>query len=204
MGKRDGKIIVSVHCDTVWNAASVKLVRRKKRRYYYGNLDNIVCVAEVLRSVMPRVHDRRIKFYFTNKEETTMEGAEWVMRREGRALYIVVDITVAARKSDMNIEWPYHVDRPTVKRVFGKIPRLKVSFKTSHADETMVYGKKFPSFSLNLPVDGHVHGRSQVSFWKARRFGRAVAEVLRRARRHYSEICIFPPKKSAGHTKVRS
>ncbi|MFH0817759.1 MAG: hypothetical protein V1909_03945 [Candidatus Micrarchaeota archaeon] len=189
MPKKDGKIIITVHCDTVWNAASIKLLRRKKRRHYFGNLDNIICVAEVLRSVMPRVRDRRTKFYFTGAEETSMAGAKAVMKREGKALYIPIDLTTAARKADINVEWPYNVNKAELRRVLGKIPRLKVSFKTGHIDETAIYGKKYPTFSLNLPVDGHMHGRTQVSFWKARRFGRAVAEILNRVRKNYIGIC---------------
>ena len=189
MPKNDGKIVVSVHCDTVWDAASVKLLRRNKRRHYYGNLDNLVCVAEVLRSVMPRVRDRRVKFYFTGAEETTMSGARAVMKREGKALYIPIDLTAAARKSDVNVEWPHNVNRIKLKMVLARIPKLKVSFKTGHVDETAVYGKRYPTFSLNLPVDGHLHGRSQLSFWKARRFGRAVAEILGRVRKNYDAIC---------------
>jgi hypothetical protein len=194
MAKKDGKIVITVHSDLVWKAAAVRLVRRKRRRYYHGNLDNVVCVAEVLRSVMPRVKDRRIKFYFTSGEESTMIGAKTVMQREGEALYIPIDVTTTARKADVNIEWPHHVDKKGLKRALGKIPKLKVGFKTGHVDETMIFGKKYPTFSMNLPVDGRVHGRAQVSFWKARRFGRAAAEILRRIRKNYDSICVFEKK----------
>jgi hypothetical protein len=194
MVKNDGKIIVTVHSDLVWKAASVRLVTRKRRRYYCGNLDNVVCVAEVLRSVMPRVKDRRTKFYFTSEEESTMEGAKAVMKREGSALYIPIDVTTASRRSDVNIEWLQHVDKRELKKALGKIPKLKVGFKTGHLDETMIFGKKYPTFSMNLPVDGRVHGKAQVSFWKARRFGRAVAEILRRIRKNYDSICVFEKK----------
>jgi hypothetical protein len=191
MGKNDGKIIVSVHCDVIWKAARVKLLRKNRRRYYYGNLDNVVCVAEVLRSVMPRVKDRRVKFYFTNSEETDMRGAKAVMHRQGRALYIPVDVTHACKNSDVNVEWTQHVNKKVLKKVLGHIPKLKVGFRTGHHDETKIYGMKYPTFSLNLPLEGEVHGKSKVSFWKARRFGRAVAEILRRVRRNYDKICEF-------------
>lgn len=191
MAKNQGKIVVTVHCDTVWMAASVRLLRRRKRRYYSGNLDNIVCVAEVLRSVMPRVRDRRVKFYFTGEEETTMAGAKAVMKREGKALYIPIDLTTAARKSDVNVEWIHNVDRRALKKALWRIPRLKVGFKTGHIDETAVYRKAHPTFSLNLPIEGHMHGKSRVSFWKARRFGRAVAEILKMVRKNYDSICVF-------------
>ncbi len=194
MVKNDGKIIVTVHSDLVWKAAAVRLVWRKRRRYYYGNLDNVVCVAEVLRSVMPRVKDRRTKFYFTSEEESTMEGAKSVMKREGKALYIPIDVTTAARKADVNMEWLQHVDKRELKKALGKIPKLKIGFKTGHVDETMIFGKKYPTFSMNLPVDGRVHGRAKVSFWKARRFGRAAAEILRRIRKNYDSICVFEKK----------
>jgi hypothetical protein len=190
MPRNDGKIIITTHCDVVWKAASVRLIRKKNRRHYYGNLDNLVCVAEVLRSVMPRVKDRRIKFYFTTEEETTMKGAKAVMKREGRALYIPIDVTTASRKSDINVEWLHNVDRKELKAALGRIPKLKVGFKTGHPDETMIYGKKYPAFSLNLPIEGHMHGKSRLSFWKARRFGRAVAEILRRIRLNYDKICM--------------
>lgn len=189
VGRNDGKIIVTVHTDTVWKAAGIKLLRKKRRRYYFGNLDNVVCVAEVLRSVMPRVKDRKAKFYFTTKEETTMDGARAVMRREGRALYIPIDVTHASVKSDVNIEWLYNVNKKALKAAVESIPKKKISFKTGHADETRVYGRKYPTFSLNLPLEGHIHGKARVSFWKARRFGRAVAEILRRVRRNYDAIC---------------
>jgi hypothetical protein len=193
MRKNDGKIIVSVHCDVIWKAARIKLLRKERRRLYYGNLDNIVCVAEVLRSVMPRTRDRRVKFYFTNGEETTMCGAKGVMHREGRALYIPVDVTSASRKADVNVEWPYNVDQKALKKALN-IPKVKVAHKNGHCDETMIYGKKYPTFSLNLPIDGKVHGKATVSFWKARRFGRAVAEILRRVRKNYDKICVFRKK----------
>ncbi len=195
MAKNDGKIVVSAHCDLIWGAASVKLLRKKKRRYYCGNLDNVVCVAEVLRSVMPRVKDRRVRFYFTTGEETTMSGARTVMKREGGALYIPIDITNAARKSDVNVEWMRNVDKKALRKVLRRIPRLKVGFKTGHVDETHVYGARNPTFSLNLPVEGHMHGISYVSFWKARRFGRAVAEILRRIRKNYDHICAVKKRK---------
>ncbi|NYZ76821.1 hypothetical protein H0O02_00735 [Candidatus Micrarchaeota archaeon] len=190
MAKNAGKIIVTVHSDIVWKAASVRLVRRRRRKLYSGNLDNVVCVAEVLRSVMPRVKDRHTKFYFTGGEETTMSGAKAVMKREGRALYIPIDVTNASRKSDINIEWPHNIDRKALKKMLGGIPRLKVGFKTGHEDETHVFGKKYPAFSLNLPVEGHMHGRSRIPFLKARRFGRAVAEILRGVRLNYDKICM--------------
>ena len=193
--KNDGKIIVSVHCDVVWKAAKIKLLRKERKRLYYGNLDNIVCVAEVLRSVMPRVKDRRTKFYFTNGEETTMYGAKAVMHREGRALYIPIDVTTANKSADVNIEWVHNIDRRELKRALGYLPRLKVGFRNGHHDETLIYGKKYPSFSLNLPIDGKVHGKSKVSFWKVRRFGRAVAEILRRLRRNYDIICAFQKRR---------
>ena len=191
MAKNQGKIVVTVHCDTVWKAAGVRLLRKRKRRYYSGNLDNIVCVAEVLRSVMPRVSDRKVRFYFTGEEETTMSGAKAVMKREGRALYIPIDLTTAAKKSDVNVEWIQNVDKKALKTALRRIPRLKVGFKTGHIDETAVYGKAHPTFSLNLPIEGNMHGKSRVSFWKARRFGRAVAEILKRIRKDYDAICIF-------------
>ncbi len=193
--KNDGKIIVSVHCDVVWKAAKIKLLRKERKRLYYGNLDNIICVAEVLRSVMPRVKDRRTKFYFTNGEETTMYGAKAVMHREGRALYIPVDVTTASKTADVNIEWIHNMDKRELKKALGYLPKLKVGFRNGHHDETLVYGKKYPSFSLNLPIEGEVHGKSKVSFWKARRFGRAVAEILRRMRKNYDSVCQFEKKK---------
>ncbi len=197
MVKNQGKIIVTVHCDLVWKAAGVRLVWKRKRRYYNGNLDNVVCVAEVLRSVMPRTSDRRTKFYFTSEEETTMNGAKAVMKREGKALYIPIDVTHAAKKSDVNIEWMQNVDKRALKRALGRIPRTKIGYKTGHIDETAIYGKSNPTFSLNLPVEGNMHGKSQVSFWKARRFGRAVAEILRRIRRNYDSICMLEKKRAA-------
>ncbi len=189
--KNDGKIIVSVHCDVVWKAAKIKLLRKERKRLYYGNLDNIVCVAEVLRSVMPRIKDRRTKFYFTNGEETSMYGAKAVMHREGRALYIPVDVTNASKKADVNIEWVHNMDKRKLKKALGYLPKLKVGFRNGHHDETLIYGKKYPAFSLNLPIEGEVHGKSKVSFWKARRFGRAVAEILRRMRKNYDSVCQF-------------
>ena len=190
MARNDGKIIVSVHCDVIWKAARIKLLRKERKRLYYGNLDNIVCVAEVLRSVMPRVKDRRTKFYFTNGEETTMAGAKAVMHREGKALYIPVDVTNASRNADVNVEWAQNVDKKALKKALA-VPKLKVGFRNGHHDETMIYGKKYPTFSLNIPLEGKVHAKSKVSFWKARRFGRAVAEILKRVRKNYDEICIF-------------
>lgn len=194
MERNGGKIIITVHCDLVWKAARVKLDRRKGRRHYYGNLDNVVCVAEVFRSVMPRVPDRRIKFYFTTAEETTMAGARAVMRREGRALYVPIDVTTASRNSDVNVEWTHNVDKKALKAALGRIPRLKIGYRNGHHDETMVFGQKYPTFSLNLPIRGHVHGQTKVSFWKARRFGRAVAEILHVVRRNYDKICVFRKK----------
>ena len=191
--KNDGKIIVTVHCDIIWKAAKIKLLRKERKRLYYGNLDNLVCVAEVLRSVMPRVRDRRTKFYFTNGEETTMIGAKAVMHREGKALYIPVDVTGASRKADVNVEWPSNVDKRALKKAHA-IPKVKVTCKNGREDETLVYGKKYPTFSLNLPIEGKVHGKSKVSFWKARRFGRGVAEILRRMRKNYDSICRFKAK----------
>ncbi|MEM3555592.1 MAG: M28 family peptidase [Candidatus Micrarchaeia archaeon] len=187
----DGKIIVSVHCDVIWQAAHVKFVRRRGRRYYEGNLDNVVCVAAVLRSVMPRVRDRKVKFYFTNAEETTMKGARKVMRREGKALYVVVDVTQAARSSDVNIEWMQHINRKALKKVLTRIPNLKVGFKTGHPDETAIYGTKYPTFSITLPLQGNMHGKSKVSFWKVKRFGLSLVEILRRIRMNYDRICEF-------------
>lgn len=187
----DGKIIVSVHCDVIWQAAHVKFVRRRRRRYYEGNLDNVVCVAAVLRSVMPRVRDRKVKFYFTNAEETTMRGARKVMRREGRALYIPIDVTQAARNSDLNVEWMQHVNKKELRRALGRIPNLKVGFKTGHVDETKVYGMKYPTFSLTLPIQGNIHGYSKVSFWKVKRFGLALVEILKKVRMNYDRICEF-------------
>ena len=195
MGKNDGKIIVSVHSDVIWNAASVKIHRHRRRRYFYGNLDNVVCVAEVLRSVMLRVHDRHLKFNFTTGEETNMIGARKVMKREGRALYIPIDVTNASLKSDVNVEWPHNVNKKALKETLARIRKCKIGFKTGHLDETAVYGTKFPAFSLNLPVEGHMHGRSRVYFWKARRFGRAVAEILHRVRLNYDRICEWPRAK---------
>jgi len=187
----DGKIIVSVHCDVVWEAAAVRFIRRRRRRYYQGNLDNVVCVAAVLRSVMPRVRDSRIKFYFTNAEETNMKGAKKVMRREGRALYIPIDVTQASRKSDVNVEWMHNVNNRVLKKVLGRIPKLKVGFKTGHPDETRVYGMKYPTFSLTIPLEGNMHGKSRVSFWKVKRFGLALVEILKRIRMNYDKICEF-------------
>jgi len=187
----DGKIIVSVHCDVIWKAARVKFFRNKRKRYFTGNLDNVICVGAILRSVIPRVRDRKTKFYFTNGEETNMEGAKKVMRREGKALYIAIDVTQAARKSDVNVEWPQNVNKKELRRVLGRIPKLKVGFKTGHPDETMIYGKKYPTFSLNIPLEGNMHGRSHVSFWKVKRFGLSVVEILRRIRMNYDKICEF-------------
>jgi hypothetical protein len=187
----DGKIIVSVHCDVVWNAAHVKFFRRKGRRYYDGNLDNVICVGAVLRSVIPRVKDRKTKFYFTNGEETNMEGAKKVMRREGKALYIAIDVTQAAKKSDVNVEWPQNVNKKELRRVLGRIPKLKIGFKTGHPDETMIYGKKYPTFSLNIPLEGNMHGHSRVSFWKVKHFGLSLVEILHRIRMNYDKICEF-------------
>jgi len=197
MAKNSGKIIVTTHCDVVWKAAKIKLLRKERKRLYYGNLDNIVCVAEVLRSVMPRIKDRRTKFYFTNGEETTMIGAKAVMHREGKALYIPIDVTTSSKKCDVNIEWIHNLDKKELKRALGYLPKLKVGFRNGHHDETMIFGKKYPTFSLNLPIDGKVHGKSKVSFWKARRFGRAVAEILRRVRRNYDSICTSKTRKKA-------
>jgi len=185
----DGKIIVSTHCDVIWKAARVKFFRKKGRRYFSGNLDNVVCVGAVLRSVIPRVKDKKIKFYFTNGEEIDMEGAKKVMRREGRALYIAIDVTQAAKKSDVNVEWPQNVNKRELRKVLGRIPNLKVGFKTGHPDETKVYGKRYPTFSLNLPIKGNIHGKSRVSFWKVKRFGLAIVEILRRVRKNYDKIC---------------
>jgi|SRR5271157_2621467 len=187
----EGKIIVSVHCDVVWHAAHVKFIRRRGRRYYVGNLDNVICVGSVLRSVIPRVKDRRVKFYFTNGEETDMAGAKKVMRREGKALYIAIDVTQAAIKSDVNVEWPQNVNKRELRKVLGRIPKLKVGFKTGHMDETHVYGKKYPTFSLNVPIEGNMHGKSRVSFWKVKRFGLTLVEILRRIRMNYDRICEF-------------
>ncbi|QLJ53251.1 MAG: hypothetical protein Sv326_1076 [Candidatus Fermentimicrarchaeum limneticum] len=187
----DGKIIISVHCDVIWNAAHVKFVRKRRRRYYEGNLDNVVCVGAVLRSVMPRVRDRRVKFYFTNAEETNMLGAKKVMRREGRALYIPIDVTQASRNSDVNVEWMQHLNKKVLKKVLGRIPKLKVGFKTGHPDETRIYGTKYPTFSLTLPLKGRMHGKSRVSFWKVKRFGLSIVEILRRIRMNYDKICEF-------------
>jgi hypothetical protein len=187
----DGKIILSIHCDVIWNAAHVRFIRRRRRRYYEGNLDNVVCVGAVLRSVMPRVRDRRVKFYFTNAEETNMLGAKKVMRREGRALYIPIDVTQASRKSDANVEWTHNVNKKVLRKVLGRIPNLKVGFKTGHPDETRIYGAKYPTFSLTLPLQGNMHGKSRVSFWKVKRFGLALVEILRRIRMNYDKICEF-------------
>jgi len=193
-GKKPGKIIITTHCDVIWKAARIKLLRKGRKRLYYGNLDNIVCVAEVLRSVMPRVKDRATKFYFTNGEETTMSGAKAVMHREGRALYIPIDVTSASRKADVNIEWPYNIDKKALQKALT-IPKLKIGYRTGHLDETMIYGKKYPAFSLNIPIEGTMHGKSRLSFWKARRFGRAVAEILGRVRKNYDAICKFEKRK---------
>lgn len=198
MRRNHGKIIVSVHCDVVWKAAKIKLLRKERKRIYYGNLDNIVCVAEVLRSVMPRIRDRRTKFYFTNGEETTMYGAKAVMHREGRALYIPIDVTTASPRADINVEWPYNIDMKALKKALGYLPKMKVGYRSGHHDETMVYGKRYPSFSLNLPIEGKVHGKSKATFWKVRRFGRAVAEILRRVRRNYDAVCVFPARRRKG------
>jgi len=192
--KPPGKIIITAHCDVIWKAARIKLLRHDRKRLYYGHLDNLVCVAEVLRSVMPRVKDRRVKFYFTNGEETTMYGAKAVMHREGRALYIPVDVTNASSKMDVNIEWIYNMNKKALKKSLA-LPKLKVGWRNGHHDETLIYGKKYPCFSINLPLEGPVHGKSRVSFWKARRFGRAVAEILRRVRRDYDEICQFQKRR---------
>ena len=202
-GKRNGgKIIVTAHCDFVWKAARVKLLRKHRRRFYFGNLDNLVCVAEVFRSVMPRVRDRRMRFYFTTGEETTMDGAKRVMKREGRALYIPIDVTNASKTKDVNVEWTHNVDRKALRRALEKIPKIRLGFRNGHHDETMVYGTKFPTFSLNLPIEGHVHGRASVSFWKARRFGRAVAAILKQVRRHYDEICLVEQKNGKHNGKA--
>jgi len=187
--RNGGKIIVTAHCDIVWKAAGVKILRKKGRKEYLGNLDNMVCAAEVFRSVMPRVRDRKTRFYFTTAEETTMAGAKAVMKREGRALYIPIDVTTGAKTSDVNVEWLHNVDRGALKRALSRIRRLKISYRNGHHDETMVYGKKYPTFSLNLPIRGEVHGKARVSFYKARRFGRGVAEILRRVRMNYDAIC---------------
>lgn len=196
MEKNGGKIIVTTHCDVVWKAAKIKLRRMERNKEYRGNLDNLVCVAIVLRSVMPRVKDRKTKFYFTTEEETTMAGAEAVMHREGRALYIPVDVTTASKKADVNVEWVHNIDRRTLKKVIGRIPKIKVGYRNGHHDETLVFGKKYPTFSLNLPIDGSVHGKSKVSFYKARRFGKAVAEILMRLRKNYDEVCGINKKKT--------
>ncbi|MEM3399902.1 MAG: hypothetical protein QXP42_03640 [Candidatus Micrarchaeia archaeon] len=187
---KPGKIVISVHSDFVWKVARITFVRRRRRRYYYGNLDNVVCVAEVLRSVMPRVRDKRIKFYFTTAEEESMAGAKEVMRREGKALYIPIDVTQASKKADVNVEWPFNVNKKELKRILARIKGFKIGFKTGHKDETQIYGKKYPTFSLNLPIEGNIHGKSCVSFYKARRFGRAVAEILKRVRMNYEKICM--------------
>lgn len=187
--KNGGKIIVTAHCDLVWKAAGIRLLRRKGKKEYIGNLDNTVCVAELFRSIMPRMRDSRMKFYFTTGEEKGMDGAKAVMKREGRALYIPIDVTNASKASDVNVEWMQNVDRKALKRALSRIPRLKIGYRNGHHDETLVYGKLYPTFSLNLPVTGYVHGRARVSFFKARRFGRAVAEILRRVRLNYDPIC---------------
>jgi len=137
------------------------------------------------------VRDRKVKFYFTNAEETTMKGARKVMRREGKALYIPVDVTQASRKSDVNVEWIQHVNRRELKKVLGRIPKLKVGFKTGHPDETAIYGMKYPTFSITIPIKGNMHGHSKVSFWKVKRFGLSLVEILRRIRMNYDKICEF-------------
>lgn len=191
MARNNGKIVVTVHTDVVWKAAGIKLVRDIRSWHYIGNLDNVVCVAEVLRSVMPRVKDRNLKFYFTNKEETTMTGARSVMKREGKALYIAIDVTDKSISSDVNVEWMQNVNKEAVKKAIGRIKGKRIRFRTGEHDETLVYGKQHPTFSLNLPIKGHIHGISTVSFWKMRRFGRTVAEMLKRIRKNYDKICML-------------
>jgi|GEM_PF-1681609 len=189
-----GKIIITAHCDIIWKAACVRLERKRRRRTYVGNLDNLVCVAEVLRSVMPRLRDRHAKFYFTTGEETDMKGAKSVMRRHGKALYIPIDVTGASKSADVSIEWTYNVDRKALKECLNRVSktkRIKIGYRNGHHDETEVYGQKYPTFSLNLPINGSVHGNARVSFWKVRRFGRAVAEILKAVRKNYDKICVF-------------
>jgi len=189
--KNEGKIIVTTHSDIIWKAARIGATKRKNGdKCIEGNLDNLVCVAEIIYDVIPRIHDTNIKFYFTSEEETTMKGAKEVLRREGKALYVVIDVTQSGNGSDVNVEWPYNINIAELKKALANLD-YRISFERGSRDETKVFGKKYPTFSLNLPIKGRIHGRGRVSSEKVKRFGEAVCEILKIARKKYGKICEF-------------
>jgi len=181
------KVVMSCHSDTVWDAAHISAYKRRRRIWYYGNLDNLVTVAAVF--VNLHKHPDNVKIYFTMHEETTMAGAKNLMKREGKALYIALDITGMSPRSDVTIEHIHRIDKKKLRELLRPLP-YKITFTDGEPDEAIVYGKKFPTFSLCLPVYGHIHGRTRTSRTKMLRYTRAVLDIAKIVSKNLHHIVI--------------
>jgi len=176
------KIVVTAHCDVVWKAASIRVADGK----YSGNLDNLVALSAMV-SALPDL-DPRIVFYSTTDEEDGMGGAKHVMKTEGRAIYVAIDATDAAVDSDVSVEWMQNLNEKELRKALAQIKGARIGFGKSDFDETHVYGKKHPTFSICLPIRGEMHGESSVSVSKVKRFGRIVNKILNKVLENYDEI----------------
>lgn len=181
------KVVISCHCDIVWDAAYISAYKRRRRVWYYGNLDNMATVAALF--VNLHKHPKNVKTYFTSGEETGMTGAKNLMKREGKALYIALDVTGMSPRSDVTIEHIQRIDKMKLRELLSPLP-YKITFTDGEADEAMVYGKKYPAFSLCLPVYGHIHGRTRTSRTKMLRYTRAVLDIVKLVSRNLQHIVI--------------
>lgn len=181
------KVVISCHSDTVWDAAYISAYKRRRRIWYYGNLDNMVTVAALF--VNLHRHPPNVKTYFTMHEETGMAGAKALMKREGKALYIALDVTGMSPRSDVTIEHIHRIDKKKLRELLRPLP-YKITFTDGEADEAMVYGKKHPAFSLCLPVYGHTHGRTRTSRTKMLRYTRAVLDIVKIVSKNLKHLVI--------------